>query len=403
MSSTNTFSFILPNFLRLNNASGTNNYTFSNGLPMPQMAGYEGINNLADLIRLVGPQNIRMNYWLSGSGQVPSHDCDCTHTQVATLNVPGYSSSGVQIFSDKGQGGRPWNISPNDWKLVAQSVNALPTSLNMRAGSNGPGCGCANNSDLRTWGNIYMSIRADVTVELLRWCTAPGSDNIRNPLCQTHMGDIMHTRAAGSTAITSFLQNDFCRRRFPDGLLQNITNPAAGVDPADIDLCACNMPQSSYDALVASISKDANISIGSVRPPCLLSKCLNSNFKGTNIDQCPGATCINFANLEGNRITGNVSINQTVQGCATVRIGGSEGGGNGGSEGGTGGLPSDTTNQTPTASPWRYLIWIILGIVVIALVIYLIYLIVGRNNAKTLAAASLPQGSPFTPGKYTTI
>jgi hypothetical protein len=252
----NTFSFITPNFLRLNSPNGVNNYTFANGLPMSPIANYPTITNLADLIKQVGQPNIKINYYISGSGQVPAHQCDCTHAQIASLNIPNYNSVGIQVFSDQGQNGKAWNLNPTGWYLVAQNINGVPSSLNMTASKNGPGCGCAGNDDLRTWENVYVSLKADVTIT------------------------------------------------------------------------------------------------GSITPP--------ENQPDTKPTTTPQTSPIPETN-------------------------------------------PPTQAYASKTSYLKYIAWIILGIVVLALIIYFIYLFVHQDNAKKLAMASLPHGSPFTPGPSSRI
>jgi hypothetical protein len=410
----NSFSFVLPNFMNLrSNAGGQLEYNFGLNLAIPPIQGFEGLpNNLKDLIELVGQNNININYSIAGTGTVPGHSCNCTHYQYATLYVgTGGQPTRVTLWNDIGKGGRSWTIDPNAWISVSSNAQSAPWKIVTQADRSGQ-CGtafCPGNDNSEVWGGISLSLKTDVTINTLGFCLAPGTNNIRQPFCMNRIGDILSRNEAGAQVATTFLQQDYCKRRFPDGLLQNITNPPPGtVDDIDTKLCACNMPNDSYNALAASISTNANISIGSVRPQCLLSQCLASSFKGNNIDRCPGAQCVNVTSLNGNSITGSVTVTQNSE-CASAQVtnnggsgtggtgtggtgtGGTGGTGTGGTgTGGTGGTGGTDTQTTTSSIRWG---WIILGIVLLVLLIVFIYMFVNRGS-KTTPKVTTPKVTP---------
>jgi hypothetical protein len=352
-------------------------------LPIPPNTIVSEQATLNELAALVGPSNISMDLYVSGSGYTTDHLGDCTHWLDVTAGY-GPTLLTTKVLSDVGQGSKGKTLNESNWTLIRANTSDVITGL-MSTGqkhSNIAGaCGMAGND---IWAHVYLNLKIDVKVYLFNFCTKPKSQNIRNPVCFNYMSGLLQSdKSAITQNLTDYLA-DYCQTKYPSATLQMFMDPTSIIDVYDKQICACNMNQKLYDEFNQSLIGIGGANIGSVRPACVFPTCLHSPFKNIHLDSCPPVQCINGVTLNGNKITGSVTVTQDSK-CPGIKSTNTD------TQDQDKNKPQDqqdkpqdqtqTQNQTQTQTEtkdqknnssiqWG---WIILGIIVLVLVIYLFY------------------------------
>lgn len=330
---------------------------------------------LQDLFLLIGAGNILINYYIQATGSVSSHDCWSTYTLYVqgTLGDGSFTNEiGVWATSNNPDSGSSVN---SGWEILLTGADSIISSLSTHENCNGSGCGCAFESK-GGWSNVSISLRTDVTVNLLDFCIGTGPNFVynQNDLCYNYISDYITNTSLGPTQpITSAMQN-YCTQKFPNSGL-DIFNLPATIDSRDYKLCACNMPDQLYQQFEQSIKGQfPNLNLGSIRPNCLLPACINSPFKNNELDNCPIPQCLEIVNINGSTISGPTTINQN-QNCSKYGI-----------MGGTtppSPPPSPTPSQPTLNNFWsKYKWWIFAFLFIIIALLILVIILPGEHKNK---------------------
>ena len=359
----NTFEIYIQN-LKSCDKYGNCEYTFKDtDFKLPSTI-VTGLNTLADLIKKVGEGNISIDYYASASGSVSSHDCYA----VQSLYCHGKFADGsctnqtvlAQTSSSPNSGG-PVN---SGWKLLIKNIPLMLSSINTNSVCNGSGCGCVFSS-YGGWSNTNIGIKAEVTINLISYCSQMGVDNLNTPLCFNYVSNYI-SKNGPNEQFTTALKN-YCSRKFT-GKGLDILNPGYNIDPNDSKLCACNMPDSDYNQFLQSvIKKYPDLNLGSIRPNCLVPACVTSPFKGTDLDGCPIPQCLNVVTFNGNDIQGNIAIDQKQE-CNNIVSG----------KGPNTPPPPNKTTSTSFFNKYKW--WILLLVILLIIIIIVIVLMNKKEN-----------------------
>ena len=349
--STLSFSITKNNFFNVA-TNGSGDYKFTGAdFPLPNNIGTTG--TLADLINMVG-NNITVSYDVHAVGNVSGHLCRCTYT--LSVNASMYDGTRVQNIElantpHESNDGRHIDTG---WIGLGYSGPSLIYELASSQSKSGDGCGCAFES-YGGWKDIIISIRANVIVYAVQYCTASGQQNIHNDFCYHFMSDYI-TKNGSTQEIDTYMKN-YCSTKYPTQGL-DIFNDPNNFDAKDYNICACNMNQSYYNTFLQSVeSRFQNLDIGNLRANCLLPACVLSNFKSSNLDKCLAVPpCLEIVEINNSSIVGPVTVNQNAQ-CQQMFIPGSKPGPPGPSPG-----PSPASVGRPG---WEYIIILLIIVIVI--------------------------------------
>lgn len=312
---------------------------------------------LPELATLVGVKNMSISYYVQATGSVSSHDCWASYTlSVQADMVKGSdpkSTNKIAIWSTDNNPGRGGAVA-SGWQALANNVSAIIDKLKSSEDCHGSGCWCAFESK-GGWEKTNISLRIDVVVDLVGFCTTEGAENMHSTICFNYISDFI-TQNGPTQQISTYLAN-YCKAKFPKGGLSNFNDPKKG-DHMDFQLCACNMPDSDYQGFLQSIRKSfPKINLGSIRPNCLLPACVTSPFKNSEIGKCDLIPqCLNVVTFRDNNIAGNVDVNQD-QNCSSFGIDKGAGGSDA-----TGVPTDDKTGGMGFVRRYRYLIIAIFAI-----------------------------------------
>ncbi|MEM3062277.1 MAG: hypothetical protein QW303_01835 [Nitrososphaerota archaeon] len=274
-------------------------------------------NYLHYLHSLVKPSHIMLAYYVKATGEVAKHNCVATYTLYANAKLDDGTSINkigiVQTSSNPDSGG-PVNT---DWVDLGYRGSGLIIELSTNEDCSGSGCFCGFEKSYGGWSKINISLRIDVSVDLLNYCTTPGTQNIYKDMCYDFISNYIVKNGA-TQQINDYLEQ-YCTRKYPNGDL-SIFDTKGTMDKKDYNICACNMSQNNYDQFEKSLKEHfPSLSLGSIRPQCLLPACIVSTFKNSKLDNCPVPQCFNLVDIDRSNIIGNVVINQS-QDCSSYGI-----------------------------------------------------------------------------------
>lgn len=305
-------------------------------------------------------------YSVKADGSVSSHGCDATHTIYITGTVADpvgnqtqLNTIGLASTSKLPDAGAPVNTG---WISLQYSGSFDLYNLHTWDHCEGTGCWCFfSTGGLSGWSNITISVKVDVSIDLISYCTSNPS-NLYTDVCYNYLSDYIPKNSAPEIVSTAL--NSYCTNKYPGRGLDLFIGST--LDPKDLQMCACNMDTKYYDTFMTKIQdKFPSVSFGSLRSNCLLPACATSNFKGTDLSNCPVPQCLEIINLTDDNITaGNVTFNQS-ESCSQSN--------------GTPGpskTPMPTTSPTPSPSWWKvHETAIIVGSVIIIIIIIFIVII----------------------------
>ncbi len=275
---------------------------------------------LQDLINLVGPNNISINYYASADGNVSQHDCEAQYTLNAYGRLADGTTTGYTALyttgADAGSGGP---VSTGWIPLITNTTSAITTFSTVETcvdNTSGIGCSCRFES-FGGWSRVGVSLLIQATVDLVAYCTASGTQNINSDLCYNYMSD--YITANGATQEITDYMKAYCAAKYPTQGL-SILNQPIQIDPKDYNICACNMNDEYYQTFEQSIkSQFPNLDLGSIRPNCLIPACVTSTFKNNELDNCPIPQCLQIVNINDSNIAGQTTVNQS-QNCTQYGI-----------------------------------------------------------------------------------
>lgn len=285
-------------------------------------------NTLNELITTVGPDNIKISYYVLASGSVPDHECWGTYT----LYIQGKLSDGTntpQIAiantnNDPKQGGNIYS----GWQALAMNVSSLLLSLSSNEKCIGNGCGCPFDQK-GGWSNVSVSLRIDVDVNLLNYCTISGTHNIYHNMCYNYLGNYLsnndqtqtnqnqtQTTEKSNQQISSYLK-EYCAQKYPNHNLSLFNDPQK-MDPKDYQICACHMPDNNYVQFHESMIKHfPDLNLGTNSPNCLHPACYYSPFKTD--EKCAIPSCMNNINVDNNNQVTYAQPNRDAD-CGSIGI-----------------------------------------------------------------------------------
>lgn len=133
-------------------------------------------DTLPELIKIIGASNIFISYYAYATGNVSGHGCICALNVQGDLNNS-TNTNMIGIWSTD-QGG----IVDSKWQVLSTNVNSIITKLHCFSAQSGSGCWCAFES-LGGWSGVQISLRLDVTANLINYCTKLNTQNIRDDVC----------------------------------------------------------------------------------------------------------------------------------------------------------------------------------------------------------------------------
>ncbi|MEM0354230.1 MAG: hypothetical protein QXW79_01475 [Thermoplasmata archaeon] len=273
-------------------------------------------NYLDYLHSLVKPSHITLAYYVKATGEVAEHGCLATYTLYANAKLDDgttINKIGIAQTSYYPNSGGPINT---DWVDLGYRGSGLIVELSTNEDCSGTGCGCGFENIYGGWKNVAISLRIDVSVDLLDFCTTPGTQNIYRDMCYDFVSNYI-VKYGATQQINDYLEQ-YCSRKYPNSDL-SIFNTKT-MDKKDYNICACNMPQNNYDQFEENLMKHfPSLSLGSIRPQCLLPACIVSTFKNSKLNNCPVPQCFNLVDIDRSNIVGNVVINQS-QDCSLYGI-----------------------------------------------------------------------------------
>lgn len=345
---------------------------------------------LRELVDMVGKNNITIQYFVRASGYVSGHDCSATYT------IYTYGDFGGKIAGPKpmwSAGKPPVNSGWLPFVTTSEPLNRLYTNQDCK----GSGCKCFFKIK-GGWRNTKISLRVVVTVDLINYCTLPGTNNIQGDMCYEYMSNYLSTNQP-SQSISDYLQN-FCLRTFPEGGLENLLRLPENNKLGNI--CGCNMPGRFYDELVESINgANPNINLTQVAPACVFPRCVKATFKNNQLRNCPPVRCLNIVNLNGNKIIGNVIVEQSNE-CSDISVDNTPPATNppGSTPPGSKPPPPNGGSKPPPAagSFWTRNRWLIIGSIILLIIIIIIVFFVIRRNKNTTLETNID-----TYGAYDTL
>jgi len=261
---------------------------------------------LEELVKLVGDKYIVLSYYVSARGTVSDHDCLATYT----LYAGGQLSSGQNItkvaIAQTSQHANSGGSINSGWIALVTNTTGLLTLLTTNQECTGTGCGCSFENK-GGWSNVNISLRIDVSVTMLNYCTATGTHNIYHDMCYHYV--INYLTSTGPTPeISTYLQN-YCAQKYPHDNL-SIFNDPTKTDPKDFQICACNMPADNYHQYYKSLAeKYPGLNLGAIPANCFLPACATSPFKGINLNGCPVPTCFNKVEITKDNVIHSVQMN----------------------------------------------------------------------------------------------
>jgi hypothetical protein len=258
------------------------------------------------------------------------------------------STAVVATSFDPGSGG-PVNTDWVQFNYTGSSIITKISTDQICNESGGGGCGCTFEKK-GGWSGVTISLLVDVNINMVSYCTTPNQLNMHNDICYNFMSDYIVNNGA-TQAITDYL-SFYCATKYPNATLDLFNTQ---FDQKDYNICACNLAQSNYDQFEQSIkSQFPSLDLGSIRPQCIFPPCVNSTFKGIELDNCPLPLCLQIVDIGQNNSAGNVTVNQNAN-CSQFGI---------------------TNGSTPSQSSSKYskVIIIIIAIIVLILFISLIWI-----------------------------
>lgn len=284
---TKMFPTYINNALRVNaDGSGQVNFVASS-FPIVPGSLYGAPSNLQELITLVGPLNILINYYILAQGTVSKHDCWIVQQLNATGKLTdGTESSNIPLAKTSEDPSGETYIGTGWIPFMINATTMLSQiTTNNECFGNQAGCGICAFEYYGGWNNIYISVRADVFVNMYNYCTTGPSQNISQDMCYKYLGDFIGKN--GTTPQITAISNNYCINKFPGGNL-SVFNDPNNIDPRDYNICACNFPDQYYKQLEQSLAtKFPNLTLGPLQPNCLLPSCMKSNFKAESSCQVP--------------------------------------------------------------------------------------------------------------------
>lgn len=369
-----SFSFTKDNFLTLS-SSGGGDYKFNPvDYVIPTQYVLPGMpDNLTNLIAEIPAPYLIITYDVLGSGNLGGHDCYRTYTLYTDVSFyNGTQIKGTEITASDNNPNVGGHINTG-WISIPYSGNSAIYEIVFWQACSGD-CGCIPRY---IWGSISMSLRINVTILAVKYCTLSGTENIHSDFCYQYISNYMVANASTSSssmqAIDTYL-TDYCTTKYPTQGLSLFNDPNS-VDPKDYNICACNMNQNDYLTFLESLkSQFPNLSIGSLRANCLLPACDLSTFKPQTLGGCPVPQCLNIVNINKSNIAGPVSVNQNAD-CTSIGINNTPG--------------SPSTNYMPPPSPQsaktvsnnaKIIIIVITVIVVVIIAIILIVVVFHKKK-----------------------
>lgn len=347
-SPSNTFSIQLNNLSALQSDGSSNRFLSADDLTIPPNSLPGAPSNLAELVQFVGPNNISMSYYCEAAGYVTGHLCSATYVLYCQASYTNNTKSQDTFIavSEFARGGP----IVSTWYPIVVNTNNLINNLTTKSVCSGA---CCTFEYYGGWKNTTINLRIDVIVNLLNYCTLPGTQNIYSDICYNYIADYINKNGA-TQQITDYL-GEYCASKYPSASLETFADPN-NPNPKDNNICACNLPQEVYNQFEQSLdSHFPNLDLGSIRPNCLVPACVVSRFKNNKLDGCQIPKCLNVVNFSGNNISGSVVVDQNQQ-CSSRGIA-------------TGG--SGSNKNIWSEYKWPLIILIIILLILIFLVIFL--------------------------------
>uniref|UniRef100_A0A6C0IZF2 Uncharacterized protein n=1 Tax=viral metagenome TaxID=1070528 RepID=A0A6C0IZF2_9ZZZZ len=325
------------------------------------------------------------------------------------FQVPGRGTV-EKIYSTEDPG---WSLTPRTFRFPGKSIPGtslsgvisnvtdlgVPTSVGIYFAS-------AGDRVANEWRGVFVRFTLNISVRVN--CTGSHLDSvICSEYCQDNLQECYTDERAycfpgnigSSEPCQNYVQNYIQNVRTDPGLDSDLTTYCkkyAGFgdlfksnNQADIDLCACHMPQDQYDNFANQLFDlypgFANLGLNK---RCLIPQCADSPYKtvGTT-KQCLVPKCINFASFTNNGTfdQSKITINQNAPGCANI-VGPTPGPGPGPGPGptpgpgpgprpGPGPGPGPGPTPAPSGTNWALIIGIILGVVVLIIIIIVVVLL----------------------------
>lgn len=319
-----TFSIIAVNLFQTDK-NGNGSVTVTNStLPISPLTLPGGPATLADLITMVGSQNISITYSLSANGKVSGHDCKAIFDLYADLTTSdNVTTPKLKVAATPQQGYNGYISITQQWLVAVTNTTKLVTKVTADGdcdNGTGGGCGCSFQ-DQGGWNEAYISLKADVSVNLLNWCTTANTSNIEQPMCYDYLTS--YATANGTTKQISDFLNTYCAKKYANSNL-NIFNSQGDFSEAtqdDYQYCACFMPTPQYLTMYTSLQSDyPKMDIGTSPYSCLMPACYNSVFKNLNSTTCtlPGQCLATLQVTPLNTVTSQ-TLNTSVD-CSTYGI-----------------------------------------------------------------------------------
>lgn len=367
-----SFSFVIDNFLTLS-SSGGGDYKFTASdynLPSHNVQMIPGMpDNLFTLIAEIPSPYLIITYDVSGSGNLGGHECYMTYTLYTDVSFyDGTQIKGTEITASDYAPNNGGQINTG-WINIPYTGSSAMYNIVFWQACNGSGCGTCPSY---IWGSIKMSLRVNVTIRAVEYCTLTGTENIHGDFCYNYISNYMVSNANSSSlymqSIAKYL-NEYCTTKYPTQGLSLFNDPNT-VDAKDYNLCACNMNESDYLTFLESLkSQFPNLSIGSLRANCLLPACDISTFKPQSLGGCPVPQCLNIVNINKSDIAGPVTVNQNAD-CTSIGITNSPGAPS------TDYIPPSPPQSTKSVSNTSKIIIIVVTVIVVVIIAIILIVVV---------------------------
>ena len=360
-------------------------------LKIPADVLYGAPATLEELINMVGPLAVKMNWYAKASGSVSEHACFATYSlhvwgdaYVPPATTGGQSIPSVVVWETEHMPSQGTQIT-GDWvKMTGPTDKVLrQVYTDDECDDTSLGCGCFFPT-LGGWKDAMISIRVDVEVAMVTYCTT--GTHIHDDMCYNFIANYIDD--FGVTQQISTYMGEYCKAQYPDGDLSMFNSIEAIGDEKDYHICACNMPLEYYDEFYRSAQGEIEgLNIGSIKPACLFPPCVTSSFMPLYLEKCPVPQCLNVVVLDGNDIQGDVDVNQEAN-CEMYGITEESA-----SSSGTPSTPTDSESKSKIPSWVWWVVGAIAGLLLLAALGGLGYYLVNKNKGAPAGTAAVANAS----------
>lgn len=212
--STYRFYIIKNNIITLN-ANGDSIIKIEpNDLIIPQ--NIKGLPyNLQSLVSFVGPSNINITYYVMAYGSASKHSYVATYILYAYAVLLDKSVTPKSLIAktvNDANIGSPINTG---WISLnyngPQLISTLHISNICDDGGNGSKCACIFQKQ-GGWSGTTISLRVDVSVNLLNFCTKEGTENIYYDMCYDFINGYVNGFGSGTNEQIDNYIKEYCKK-----------------------------------------------------------------------------------------------------------------------------------------------------------------------------------------------